>query len=77
MNKIKKVDREEILLLALRNSPGRKYVWEGCIEKEGIINDIEDIQRSKRLREFLANTKFSKKHYQASSHNPKGLRRDQ
>ena len=34
---------------------------EGCIEKEGIINDIENSRRSKRLKEVLANTKTNKK----------------
>ncbi|HKJ81874.1 MAG TPA: transposase [Ignavibacteriaceae bacterium] len=44
---------------------------EGCIEKEGIINDIEDIRRSKRLKEVLANTKISKKTLPAFLTQPK------
>lgn len=34
---------------------------EGSVEKEGITNDIEDIRRSRRLKEVLANTKVNKK----------------
>lgn len=30
---------------------------EGCIEKEGIINDIENNRRSKRLKEVLVNSR--------------------
>lgn len=34
---------------------------EGCVAKEGIINDIEDARRSNRLKEVLAKNKVSKK----------------
>jgi hypothetical protein len=34
---------------------------EGCIEKEGIINDIENNRRSKRLKEVLVNSKAANK----------------
>jgi hypothetical protein len=36
-------------------------ILEGCIEKEGIINNIENNRRCKRLKEALANSKNGKK----------------
>ena len=36
-------------------------ILEGCIEKEGIRNDIEDKRRNKRLDKILANSKAGKK----------------
>jgi len=36
-------------------------ILEGCIEREGIINEIENNRRSKRLQEALVNSKAEKK----------------
>ena len=36
-------------------------ILEGCIEKEGIVNHIENNRRSTRLKEVLTNTKTGKK----------------
>jgi len=50
---------------------GLMLILEDCIEKEGIVNEIENNRRNKRLEEVLANSKTGNKKLPAFLIQPK------